>query len=161
MYSLQQYFKLGHPVDPPANTPDELLNTRAGAFVCLKVDGDLRGCVGTIQPTQGNLAEEIMANAVQAATADPRFYPVIANEVARLQFSVDILEEPEPVHSESQLDPKVYGIIVKSGYRTGLLLPDIEGVDSVDRQIGIAKQKAGIGPSENVELYRFRVTRYE
>ncbi|MHB8840463.1 MAG: AmmeMemoRadiSam system protein A [Candidatus Aquicultor sp.] len=161
MYSLQQYFKQGHPVDPPADTPAELLNRRAGAFVCLKLDGELRGCVGTIEPAQGSLAEEIMTNAVQAATADPRFFPVLANEVARLQFSVDILEEPEPVHAESQLDPKVYGIIVKQGYRTGLLLPDIEGVDSADQQIGIAKQKAGIAPDESVELYRFKVTRYE
>ncbi len=161
LYSLQQYFKQGHPADPPADTPIELLNRRAGAFVCLKLDGELRGCVGTIEPAQGSLAEEIMANAVQAATADPRFFPVLANEVARLQFSVDILEEPEPVHSESQLDPKVYGIIVKRGYRTGLLLPDIEGVDSAGQQVGIAKQKAGIAPDESVELYRFKVTRYE
>jgi AmmeMemoRadiSam system protein A len=161
MYSLQQYFKQGHPVNPPQDTPAELLNRRAGTFVCLKLDGDLRGCVGTIEPTQGNLAEEIMSNAVQAATADPRFYPVTANEVPRLRFSVDILEEPEPIHSASKLDPKVYGVIVKRGYKTGLLLPDIDGVDSVDQQVAIAKQKAGIAPSEDAELYRFRVTRYE
>lgn len=161
MYSLQQYFKQGHPVNPPEDTPDELLNRRAGAFVCLKLDGNLRGCVGTIQPTQGNLAEEIMTNAIQAATADPRFFPVIIDDVPRLQFSVDILEEPEQIQSKTQLDPKVYGVIVKRGYRTGLLLPDIDGVDSADDQIAIAKQKAGIGPNESVELYRFRVTRYE
>lgn len=160
-YSLEQYFKLGRPAEPPEDTPLELLNRRAGAFVCLKIDGGLRGCVGTIQPTQDNLASEIMANAIQAATADPRFSPVSPEELTMLQFSVDILEEPERIESKEKLDPEVYGVIVRRGYRTGLLLPNIDGVDSVDEQIAIAKRKAGIEIDEEVELYRFRVTRYE
>jgi len=160
-YSLEQYFKLGHPIEPPEEAPEELLNRRAGAFVCLKIDGSLRGCVGTIRPAQDNLAAEIMANAIQAATADPRFNPVSPEELSMLQFSVDILEEPERIDSKDKLDPEVYGVIVRSGYRTGLLLPNIDGVDSVDEQVAIAKRKAGIELNEEVELYRFRVTRYE
>lgn len=160
-YSLEKFYELGHPVDPPPDTPSDLLDKRAGAFVCIKIDGNLRGCVGTIQPTQATLAEEIMANAIQAATADPRFRAVTVDEVPRLTYSVDILDEPEKVSSELMLDPKVYGVIVRRGYNTGLLLPNIEGVNTADEQIAIAKQKAGIGLNEEVELYRFRVTRYE
>lgn len=160
-YSLEQFFRLGHPVDPPPDTPSDLLDKRAGAFVCIKVDGNLRGCVGTIQPTQATLAEEIMANAIQAATADPRFRAVTIDEVPRLTYSVDVLDDPEKVSSELMLDPKVYGVIVRRGYNTGLLLPNIEGVNTSDEQIAIAKQKAGIGLNDEVELYRFRVTRYE
>ncbi len=160
-YSLEKFYELGHPVDPPLDTPPDLLNKRAGAFVCIKIDGNLRGCVGTIQPTQATLAEEIMANAIQAATADPRFKPVTIDEVRALTYSVDILDEPEKIPSKNMLDPKVYGVMVKRGYNMGLLLPNIEGVNTADEQIAIAKQKAGIGLNEEAELYRFRVTRYE
>ena len=146
---------------PPGDIPDELRKKRAGTFVCLKIGESLRGCVGTIQPTQGSIADEIMANAIQAATADPRFAPVSIDELPHLEFTVDILEEPEKVKSKEQLDPKVYGIIVQRGYKTGLLLPDIDGVDTPEQQIAIAKQKAGIDPSEDAELYRFRVIRYK
>jgi AmmeMemoRadiSam system protein A len=161
MFSLANYFALGRPVDPPEDTPGDLLSRRAGTFVCLKIDGNLRGCIGTIQPTYGNIAEEIMANAIQAATADPRFFPVTEQELPYLTCTVDILGEPEPVDSMKLLDPKTYGVIVRQGYRTGLLLPDIDGVDTVDDQIAIAKKKAGIDLSENTELYRFKVIRYE
>ncbi|MEW5706075.1 MAG: AmmeMemoRadiSam system protein A [Actinomycetota bacterium] len=160
-YSLEQYFKQGHPVGVPDDVPPELINKRAGAFVCLKINNNLRGCVGTIQPTQANLAEEIMANAIQAATADPRFSPVTPDELPNISFSVDILEPPERVQNKNQLDHKVFGILVKRGYKTGLLLPDLEGVDSVDEQIAIAKRKAGIQPHEEAEIYRFKVERYE
>lgn len=161
IYGLEQYFKKGHPVKAPEDTPSELLDKRAGVFVCLKIDGILRGCVGTIMPTQDNIAEEIIANAIQAATADYRFSSLTINELPRLQYTVDILEEPELVKSKAMLDHKVFGIIVRRGYKTGLLLPDIEGVDSIDEQIEIARRKAGIAPHEEVEIYRFRVIRYE
>jgi AmmeMemoRadiSam system protein A len=159
--SLNSFFKLGCAIDPPENIPAEFLNKRAGAFVCLKKDGDLRGCIGTIQPTYANLAEEIMANAIQAAVADPRFDSVIAAELPHLTYSVDVLGEPEPIDTKELLDPKVYGVIVRSGFKTGLLLPNLDGVDTIDDQIGIAKRKAGIGRFEDVELYRFKVIRYE
>ncbi|MCL6472487.1 MAG: AmmeMemoRadiSam system protein A [Firmicutes bacterium] len=160
-YSLEQYFTVGHPVKPPKGTSPSLLNKRAGVFVCLKIDDHLRGCVGTITPTQANIAEEIMVNAIQAATEDPRFLPVVKDELPKIRYSVDILDEPEKIPSDLMLDPKVYGVIVRRGYNTGLLLPNIDGVETVDEQIAIAKQKAGIKPHEEVELYRFKVTRYE
>jgi len=161
MYSLEQHLREQRIPPPPAGTPPELLEKQAGTFVCIKVNGDLRGCIGTIQPTQGNVAEEIIANAVQAATADPRFPPISIDELPGLQYTVDILEEPEKIESIAQLDHKVYGVIVRRGYKTGLLLPNIEGVDSVEEQLAIAKRKAGIPIHEDAELYRFRVTRYE
>jgi AmmeMemoRadiSam system protein A len=159
--SLSSFFKLGCAIDPPENIPAEFLNKRAGAFVCLKKGGNLRGCIGTIQPTYANLAEEIMANAIQAAVADPRFDPVNAAELPHLTYSVDVLGEPEPIDTKELLDPKVYGVIVRSGFKTGLLLPNLDGVDTIDDQIEIAKRKAGIGRFEDVELYRFKVIRYE
>ncbi|MBE0446706.1 MAG: AmmeMemoRadiSam system protein A [Actinobacteria bacterium] len=161
MYSLDQYFKQGHPITPPVDTAAELLEKRAGVFVCLKVDGNLRGCIGTVQPTQANVAEEIITNAIQAAEADPRFPPISIDELPLLQFIVDILEEPEKVESKGQLDHKTYGVIVRRGYKAGLLLPDVEGINSVEEQLAVAKRKAGILPHEEAEIFRFRVTRYE
>ncbi|OFX13736.1 MAG: AmmeMemoRadiSam system protein A, partial [Armatimonadetes bacterium RBG_16_58_9] len=136
-----------------------LLNKQAGAFVCLKIDGELRGCIGTIEPSYDSLAEEIVANAISAATRDPRFLPVEPNELPELECSVDVLSPPEPVADKSELDPKVYGVIVESGGGRGLLLPDLEGVDTVDDQVDIARRKAFISPNEPIKLYRFRVIR--
>jgi AmmeMemoRadiSam system protein A len=133
---------------------------KAAAFVCLKKGGDLRGCIGTFQPTQETLAEEIAVNAVSAACRDPRFPPVSEQELASLDISVDVLSEPEPVSDASQLDPSRYGVIVKRESRIGLLLPDLEGVDSVERQLEIARNKAGINPHEPIQLYRFTVDRF-
>jgi AmmeMemoRadiSam system protein A len=136
------------------------LGGRGAVFVCLKKGGDLRGCIGTFQPTQETLAEEIAANAVSAACRDPRFPPVSEQELASLDISVDVLSEPEPVSDVSQLDPRRYGVIVKRGDRTGLLLPDLEGVDSVEQQLEIARNKAGISPHEPIQLFRFTVDRF-
>ena len=136
------------------------LAERSAAFVCLKKGGRLRGCMGTIEPARSNLAEEIAANAVSAASRDPRFPPLEAAELSSLEISVDVLGEPEAVESVSQLDPRRYGVIVRSGTRVGLLLPDLEGVDTVERQLEIARDKAGIGPREEVRLFRFTVDRY-
>lgn len=136
------------------------LQGRSAAFVCLKKDGELRGCIGTFQPTRDSLADEIAANAISAACRDPRFPPVSKEELDALDVSVDVLGEPEPVSDTSQLDPRRYGVIVKRDNRIGLLLPDLEGVDSVERQLEIARSKAGISPHEPIQLYRFTVERY-
>lgn len=143
--------------------PDPLpagYDTRAGVFVSLKKRGQLRGCIGTFKPVRDNLAEEIAANAVSAAVRDPRFPPVSSQELPELDLSIDILGPLEKVESESDLDAREYGIMVCSGSRTGLLLPALEGVDTVGQQIDIARRKAGIGPGEKADLYRFKVTRY-
>jgi len=143
----------------PKNIPLEMKG-KAGVFVSLHKGDELRGCIGTIEPDEANIAQEIIRNAVQAATRDPRFNPVTAKELPELEYSVDVLTEPEPVNSEQDLDPKKYGAIVEAGWRRGLLLPDLEGVDTVKRQLEICRMKAGIGPEEPVTLYRFEVKRY-
>jgi hypothetical protein len=143
--------------------PGELsreMKERAGVFVSLKKHGQLRGCIGTFEPTQASVAEEIIQNAISSATGDPRFSPVSPSELSSLDYSVDVLTHPEEVEDASQLDAKKYGVIVAAGLRRGLLLPDLEGVDSVDMQISICRQKAGIMPAEPVKLYRFEVRRY-
>lgn len=146
-------------------TPQELgeeMKQRAGVFVCLKRQGRLRGCIGTIQPVTGCVAEEAIRNAVSAATEDPRFPPVEEEELGDMDYSVDVLCAPEKVEDLGVLDPRRYGVIVAKGMRRGLLLPDIEGVDSVEEQLEIARSKAGIGPEETeVEIYRFEVKRYK
>lgn len=130
-------------------------------FVSIKnADGSLRGCIGTILPTQPSLAREIMANAVSAATRDPRFPPMAAGELAAAVFSVDVLSPPEPVDSLDQLDPARWGVIVSKGRQRGLLLPDLEGVDTVEKQLSIAAQKAGLSSLDGVKLERFSVSRY-
>ncbi len=134
---------------------------RAGAFVTLRMDGRLRGCIGTFEPGEATLAEEIVRNAVRSCTRDPRFSPVRPDELDRLQVSVDVLGEPEPVPDATHLDPGRYGVIVRSGRRLGLLLPDLEGVDTAEEQLKIARSKAGIGADEPVELFRFEVSRHQ
>lgn len=134
--------------------------TRAGIFVTLKKQGELRGCIGTIAPTYSTLAHEVIANARQAAVADPRFAPVQLEELAQIKYSVDVLGEPEPVDSIKDLDPKTFGVVVEAGARRGLLLPDLEGIDSAESQVAIARRKAGIRPDEPIQLYRFEVQRY-
>lgn len=143
---------------PKELTPEMM--ERAGVFVSLKVGGMLRGCIGTYEPAKANVAEEVVENAISSATRDPRFPPVTPGELADLDYSVDVLTEPEPVEGEAELDPKRYGLIVESGARKGLLLPDLEGVDTVARQIEICRSKAGIPPHQPVQLYRFEVKRY-
>ncbi len=140
----------------------ELLNQRAACFVSIKtLDGDLRGCIGTIEPEKNTLAEELIANAISAATRDPRFPPVRADELSNLNYSVDVLLQPELVRLED-LDPNVYGVIVEDqdGVRRGLLLPNLEGIDTAAKQVEIASRKAGIPPGTEVKLWRFRSERY-
>ena len=147
-------------MDLPDGLPEELTQRRAGAFVSIHKQGRLRGCIGTIAPTQNSLAEEIIHNAVSAAAHDPRFDPIGPEELPWLEISVDVLGEAEDIFSENDLDVKRYGVIVSRGARRGLLLPDLDGVDTVAQQVAIARKKAGIGPQENVKLQRFEVVRH-
>ena len=141
---------------------DEMMTARAGAFVSLHEHGELRGCIGTIEPIRDTLTEEIVYNAISAATRDPRFPEITPDELDDLVINVDILTEPEKISSPEELDVKRYGVIVQKGWKRGLLLPDLEGVDTVDYQIAIAKRKAGIAQNEpGVEMYRFEVIRHE
>lgn len=158
--SLETYVKEGLIIDSPEGLPDEFYNKKAGAFVSIKKHGQLRGCIGTIAPTRNCIAREIIENAVSAGCGDPRFYPVGEDELAHLEYSVDILLESEPVSSIDELDPKRYGVIVRKGARTGLLLPDLEGVDTPEVQVAIACQKAGIDFEDDFELERFEVVRH-
>lgn len=159
-YSLETFVKTHKPATLPDNLPDELINRRAGAFVSLHKDGNLRGCIGTIIATQDTLAEEILQNAISACSKDPRFEPVTIDELDSIEYSVDVLGDPERVFDTKDLDVKRYGVIVENGARRGLLLPDLEGVDTVEEQIAISKRKAGIRPDEKVALWRFEVIRH-
>jgi len=160
--TIEKYLKDGK-LPGQESWPKDLLDRTAGCFVSIhtKDTDELRGCIGTILPTCKNLASEIISNAIEA-TRDPRFPPLRKEEIANLNISVDILSEPEPIPTEKSLDPKKYGVVVKSSDgRTGLLLPDLEGVDDVSYQVAIARQKAGISPEEPVFLYRFTVERFK
>jgi AmmeMemoRadiSam system protein A len=158
--SLETYVKTGKVLKVPDDLPKEMLEKRAGVFVSIKKRGQLRGCIGTFMPTKKNIAEEIIRNAISAGCEDPRFSPVEPEELPELVYSVDVLTKPEPVDSPDKLDPKKYGVIVKKGARTGLLLPDLEGVDTVEKQLEIALRKAGIRPDEDYEIFRFEVVRH-
>lgn len=159
--SLETYIRTGSRLETlPEGLPDELTQRAAGAFVSLHLDGRLRGCIGTIAPTQKNVAQEIVRNAVSAGTRDPRFPPVHPEELDALEYSVDVLGAPEPVDSPAQLDPKRYGVIVSCGTRRGLLLPDLDGVDTAAQQIEIAREKGGIRANEPYRLERFEVVRH-
>ncbi|MDD2968403.1 MAG: AmmeMemoRadiSam system protein A [Lachnospiraceae bacterium] len=158
--SLEYYFRMRKPMPLMETLPKELLNERAGAFVSLKKFGQLRGCIGTISPTAENLGEEIIQNAISAAMSDPRFSPVSEQELKDIMISVDVLGRAHPIESTDQLDVKRYGVIVTNGCRRGLLLPDLEGVDTVEEQVAIAKRKAGIAEDEEVSIQRFEVIRH-
>lgn len=158
--AVEAYVKHRRIISPPQELIPEMKG-QAGTFVSLKRFGQLRGCIGTFEPTKANIAEETIYNSVSSATRDPRFDPVSPDELADLEYSVDVLAPPEPVEDLAQLDPRRYGIIVERGLRRGLLLPDLEGVDTVQQQLDIARRKAGIGRDEPVQLYRFEVQRYK
>jgi AmmeMemoRadiSam system protein A len=151
---------------PPLEELGAEARSRAGAFVTIRREGRLRGCIGTIQPVCSNVAEEVIRNAVLAATQDPRFAPIRSSELADLEIKVDVLTEPEPVTSLDQLDPKRFGLIVQSEVdprKRGLLLPDLEGIDTVERQVHWTRHhKAGItDPNEPVQMLRFEVRRLD
>lgn len=159
--SLETYIRTGRRLGSlDEGLPPELTKRRAGTFVSLHRNGLLRGCIGTVAPATGSVAEEILRNAVSAGTEDPRFSPVGPEELDSLEYSVDVLEPAEAVSSPEELDVNRYGVIVTCGRRRGLLLPNLEGVDTVERQIAIARQKGGIGPEEPYRLERFQVVRH-
>lgn len=158
--SLESYVQTRRKIKLPEDLPEELLSQRAGCFVSLKKEGRLRGCIGTISATQATLAEEIIENAISAAVRDPRFDPVMPEELESLVISVDVLGEASEITSPKELDVKKYGVIVTKGHKRGLLLPNLDGVDTVEEQIRIAKQKAGITENESVRLERFEVIRH-
>jgi AmmeMemoRadiSam system protein A/AmmeMemoRadiSam system protein B len=159
--AIETFVREGRVIETPSS-PSALLQARAACFVSIKTDeGALRGCIGTIEPLRENLAEELIANAISAATRDPRFPPVKAVELSHLRYSVDVLSEPEPARFE-ELDPAIYGVIVEdeAGLNRGLLLPDIEGIETVSQQVEIAMRKAGIAKGTPLRLFRFRVERF-
>jgi len=157
--AIEEYVRTGKTIAPPRDLSPELA-ARAGVFVSLKKMGNLRGCIGTFEPTADTVAEEVIKNAIVAAMQDPRFHAVEENELAEIEYSVDVLSPPEKITDIKDLDPKEYGVIVVQGRRRGLLLPDLEGVDTIEEQLRITKMKAGIWTDENLELFRFTVTRY-
>ncbi len=157
--TISQYVREGKTIQPPKE-PTAEMQQQAATFVSLHSKGALRGCIGTLEPTRSTVAEEVIQNAISAATRDPRFPPVQSHELGDLDISVDVLSMPEPIASIDELDPKRYGVIVQSGWRRGVLLPDLEGVDTAEYQVEIARRKAGIGRDEPVQLYRFTVNRY-
>lgn len=159
-FSLETYLQTGEPVPLPAGLPDELSKKRAGVFVSLKKYGRLRGCIGTIAPATNSVGDEIIRNAISAGTEDPRFAAVTEDELSHLTYSVDVLSEAEPIESAAELDVKRYGVIVTSGYKRGLLLPNLEGVDTVEQQIRIAMEKANIRRGKPYSLERFEVVRH-
>jgi AmmeMemoRadiSam system protein A len=136
------------------------MKNKAGTFVSIHKLGKLRGCIGTISPVTGCIAKEIIQNAISAASKDPRFDPIREDELKYLEINVDVLGEPEPISSPDELDVRKYGVIVSCGMRRGLLLPDLEGVDTVEQQIEIAMQKGGIRKSDPYTLQRFEVIRH-
>lgn len=144
----------------PDGLPQEMLKTAAGVFVSLHKEGQLRGCIGTIAPTRGSIAEEIVYNAISACSKDPRFMPVLPAELPYIECTVDVLGEPEKIGSMDELDPKRYGVIVSAFGKRGLLLPDLEGVDTVEQQVRIALRKAGLPDTTAPELERFEVARH-
>jgi len=158
--TIEAFVRLGEKTVLPEGLPEELVTQRAGVFVTLKIAGKLRGCIGTISAVTDNIALEILKNAVAACSEDPRFEPVRAEELERITYSVDVLGKTERIDSIEQLDAKRYGVIVVSGYRKGLLLPNLEGVDTVEEQLKIAKRKAGIPENERCRMERFEVVRH-
>lgn len=160
--TVETYVREQRVIEAPPVSVSSLLRQRAACFVSLKTNqGDLRGCIGTVEPVEATLAEELIANAVSAATRDPRFPPVTVAELPHLSYSVDVLSPPEPTRF-TELNPKTYGIIVEDeqGRRRGLLLPDLEGVETAEQQLQIATRKAGIRADADVQLYRFEVRRF-
>ena len=156
-----EYYVLHHkPLKITEDIDNEILKRKAGAFVSIHKNGRLRGCIGTIMAVRDNLAQEIIENAISACSRDPRFNPITPDELSQLEINVDVLGDIEDIESKDQLDVKRYGVIVTCGSRRGLLLPDLDGVDTVDEQIQIAREKGGIGPDEDYRLSRFEVVRH-
>jgi len=177
--AVETFIKEGKIISLLEDLPEEFLKRRAGTFVTIDKENELRGCIGTYLPTRINIAEEVIRNAIAAATEDYRFGSIQKEELPYLSYTVYILSYPEPVKDIKELNPKKFGVIIKTGpftfpnekevvfdgvipYKNGLLLPDLEGVDTIEKQISIACQKGGIDPeSEKIFIYRFTVEKYQ
>ncbi|WP_326907226.1 AmmeMemoRadiSam system protein A [Sedimentibacter sp. MB31-C6] len=159
--SLENYIINEKMINKSNDLPGEMTRKKAGVFVSLKMNGQLRGCVGTIMPTTNSIAEEIIQNAISSGLEDPRFNPVTKNELSKIEYSVDVLGEKEPVDSIEELNPKRYGVIVTKGRKSGLLLPNLEGINTPEEQVSIALKKAGIEHYEEYEMERFEVVRHK
>jgi len=158
--AVEHFVRTGERLKRRDGLSADLLGKRAGVFVSIKKDGNLRGCIGTAAPAESCIAEEIISNGISAASRDPRFFPIKENEFDSLVYSVDVLSPSEPINSKAQLDVNRYGVIVRSGRKSGLLLPALDGVDTVEEQISIALKKAGIGGGEDYTMERFEVIRH-
>jgi AmmeMemoRadiSam system protein A len=158
--NVEHYVRTGRTIGLPGHLPSEMTDRKAGVFVSIKKNGHLRGCIGTIAPACGSVAEEIIQNGVSACSQDPRFEPVTPDELDALTYSVDVLDKPEPIADRSQLDVKRYGVIVTQGRKRGLLLPNLDGVDTVEQQVSIALQKGGIRADTPYTMERFEVVRH-
>jgi len=158
--SIESFVREKKVIEPPQELASQI-REKAGVFVSIKKKGNLRGCIGTFAPTTENVAYEVIRNSIEASTRDPRFSPVQEDELDDLDVSVDVLTQPERIAALDELDAKKYGVIVKSGARRGLLLPDLPGVSTPKQQVAICMQKGGIGPKDPIELYRFEVKRYK
>lgn len=160
--SVETYVLKREVIEPAASLRASLLSRPSACFVCIKtLERELRGCIGTVEPEESTLAEEVIANAIKAATRDPRFKPLSGDELPTLRYSVDVLGRLEPAEFED-LDPSVFGVVVTnhSGTRRGLLLPAIESIGTPGQQVGVAARKAGIKAGEPLRLYRFRTHRF-
>ncbi len=159
--AVERYLDEQKKISPPADLPGRLLTERGGVFVTLKKSGQLRGCVGTYQPTCDNLAREIIKNAISAAFRDPRFAPLVSSELSEILFTVSLLGKPQPVTDINQLDPKKYGVIAEKHGHKGLLLPDLEGLNTVEQQLAAVHRKAALPADEkDVNYQRFTVEKY-
>lgn len=158
--SIENYILKKEKLTPPQNIPMELLENKAGVFVSIHKHDTLRGCIGTIVPTKENIAEEIISNAISAAIHDSRFQPITEDELKWLEINVDVLKKTEPIESKEELDVKKYGVIVTSGFKQGLLLPNLDGIETIDDQISIAMRKGNIQKTDNYKLQRFEVIRH-
>lgn len=159
--TLENFVLNNKKINKPKDLPKEMVEQRAGVFVSLKMNGQLRGCIGTISPTTQSIADEIMQNAISSGLEDPRFNPVSKKELNKLEYSVDVLGEAESITSIEELDPKRYGVIVILGRKRGLLLPNLEGINTAEEQVKIALQKAGISSDEKYSMERFEVIRHK
>ncbi|MCM1990555.1 AmmeMemoRadiSam system protein A [Oceanirhabdus seepicola] len=157
--AINNFIKYENYIDIPSNTPKELLWNKKGVFVSLKIEGNLRGCIGTLTPTCDTTCEEIIRNAIEACSHDPRFTPVYEEELSLLTISVDILDNPE-ICSKEDLDPQKYGIIVSTESKKAVLLPNLQGINTVEEQLSTVLKKAGISPNEEYSIERFEVKRY-
>ena len=159
--TIESYIVNDEIISIPNEISKEYLDNKAGVFVSIHKFGSLRGCIGTFLPITNSIAQEVINNAIKASTKDPRFEPIKKNELKYLEINVDVLSTPEDIDSKDMLDVKKYGVIVSSGYKRGLLLPDLDGIDTIDKQISIAMQKGNIRKDEKIKLQRFEVIRHK